>query len=928
MRPLFAIAIVLPLALAGPSFAADPGNDFFEKKVRPVLVAHCLKCHSADPRKRKGGLALDSRAAMLKGGATGPAIVPGKPEDSLLIKAVRHDGELQMPPKSKLPAAVIADLEKWISLGAPAPAGAEAAGGPNCWAYQPPRRQPVPAVKDGNWPCNDIDRFLLVQQEAKGLRPVPDADRVTLLRRAYFDLIGLPPAPEEVDAFVNDPAVDAWEKVIDRLLASPHFGERWGRHWLDVARYADSSGGGRSLLFKDAWRYRDYVIGAFNDDRPYDQFVREQVAGDLLPATSSAERRRQLTATAFLALGPTNYEGQDKDVLEMDVIDEQLDTLGRAFLGQTVGCARCHDHKFDPIPTRDYYALAGIFKSTKTLIHDNVSRWVDLPLPLPPAEEKVVADHERAVALLKEKVRLAKEAEKKSGRTTVAKGVVAPKDLPGLVLDDAQAKKVGEWTSSKAIGNYIGDGYLHDGNADKGKKTLTFVPEFSKAGRYEVRLAYTPSSNRATNVPVHILHLDGEFTGHVNEQDTPPVDGRFVSLGTFRFDRSGQWYVIVSNEGTNGHVIVDAVQFLPADGAETKKPDPKPTGAPDSSRLEEELKKLEAGAPVRPLAMGVTEAAKVGDTYVCVRGVLTNRGESVPRGFLQVATVGRAPVIAAGASGRRELADWLARADNPLTARVMVNRVWHHLFGAGLVRTVDLFGATGEPPSHPELLDHLALQFVRDGWSIKRLVRSMVLSRAYRMSSAPNQPEAPARAEIDPENRLLWQMNRKRLEAECLSDAMLAVSGRLDRTAGGPAMKKDTVSEIGYVFNDVRRSVYLPVFRNQLPELFEVFDFADPNLVTGRRNVSTVPTQALYLMNNPFVMGQAKAAARRALAVPGDDAARMTWAYRTALGRVPTEGERAVALRFVAGKEGAARQAAWERVYQALFACIDFRYVY
>jgi hypothetical protein len=487
---------------------------------------------------------------------------------------------------------------------------------------------------------------------------------------------------------------------------------------------------------------------------------------------------------------------------------------------------------------------------------------------------------------------------------------------------------VGEWTLSKYSGSYIGDGYLHDGNAGKGQKTLTFVPEFPAAGRYEVRLAYTPGTNRATKVPVHVLHLDGEFTGHVNEQETPPIDGRFVSLGTFRFDRSGQWYVLVSNEGTSGHVIVDAVQLLPADGAAAKKAESKPaakTAPPDSAALEAQLKKLEADGPQRPAAMGVVEAAKVGDTSICIRGNLNNRGDRVPRGFLRVATTGSMPAIPAQQSGRRELAEWLASADNPLTARVMVNRVWHHLFGAGLVRTVDVFGSTGEPPSHPELLDHLALQFVRDGWSVKRLVRSMVLSRAYRMSTS-GQSDARAR-DTDPDNRLLRQMNRKRLEAECLRDAMLVASGTLDRTAGGPTMKPGTASEVGYVFDDARRSVYLPVFRNRLPELFEVFDFADPNVVLGRRNVSTVAPQALFLMNNPFVMGQAREAARRALATPGDDAARLERAFRSALGRAPSPRERDLALRFVTGQEGAARQAAWEGVYHALFACIDFRYV-
>jgi cytochrome c553 len=943
---LIPAAIVLLLGAALPSArAADAGLDFFEKKVRPVLAEHCLKCHSVEGKKQRGGLALDSRAGLLKGGDSGPALVAGKPNDSLLVKAVRYSGELRMPPKGKLPETVIADLEQWVALGAPDPRdgsnpviakkGINIEEGRQFWAFQPPRRQALPAVKDAAWPRTDVDRFLRARLEARGLNPAGDADPRVLVRRLYFDLIGLPPTPEAVDAFVQSATHDpqsAIERVVDRLLASPHFGERWGRYWLDLARYAESSGGGRSLLFKDAWRYRDYVIDAFNRDKPYNRFLVEQLAGDLLPYATPEERAQQLLATAFLVLGPTNYERQDKDILETDVIDEQLDTIGRTVLGMTIGCARCHDHKFDPIPQKDYYALAGILRSTQTLIHDNVSRWVEQPLPMSPEEEAAWKKHEAATAALKEKIRIAKEAEKKSGKSAAARGVVAVKDLPGLVLDDQQAKKVGAWTLSKYSGSYIGDGYLHDGNTGKGEKTLTFVPDFPQAGRYEVRLAYTAGTNRATKVPVHILHLDGEFTGHVNMQQAPPIDGRFVSLGTFRFDTSGQWYVIISNEGTTGHVIVDAVQFLPEEMVRALKAEAKaspgknvPAPAPDSKKLEEELKKLSDSAP-RPMAMCVTEAAKIGDFYVCIRGNLHNRGEPVPRGFLQVLRPAhlREPAIPANESGRRQLAAWLAGADNPLTARVMVNRLWHHLFGAGIVRTVDTFGTTGEWPSHPELLDHLAIQFVQEGWSIKKLIRSLVLSRAYQLSAAAS-PEARA---ADAENRLFGRRSRRRLDAEVIRDAILAVSGRLDRTVGGPTWKPNTISEYGYVFDDTRRSVYTPVFRNRLVELFEVFDFADPNLVIGRRNISTVATQALYMLNSPFVMEQARHAARRALAGPErDDAARLERAYREALGRRPTAREKELALGFVCGKEGEARKKAWERVYQALFACIDFRYV-
>jgi hypothetical protein len=924
MRWLLPVSLVLAGLAFVPPAAADPGTDFFEKRIRPVFVEHCSKCHSTVAGKQKGGLNLDSRAGVLKGGDSGPALVPGKPDESLLVKAVRYADEgLRMPPKGKLPDAVVADLEKWVAMGAPDPRGTtppaaamkalDLAEGRKFWAFQSPRQHPVPAVKDAAWPRSDIDRFLLARLEAQGTKPAGDTDKATLLRRVAFDLIGLPPTPEQLDAFLADQSPEAFARVVDGLLASPHFGERWGRHWLDVARYAESSGGGRSLLFKDAWRYRDYVIDAFNRDKPFDRFVVEQVAGDLLPFATPQDRHDQLVATAFLVLGPTNYERQDKDVLEMDVIDEQLDTLGRAFLGMTIGCARCHDHKFDPIPTRDYYALAGIFKSTQVMIHDNVSRWVEMPLPMSPQEQAAVKAHDAAVAAVQTKLKQAR-----GGKGAVASGAVAPTALPGIVLDDTQAKRVGPWKHSTYSGTFVGSGYLYDERGMKGDKTLTFVPDFPEDGRYEVRLAYVPHSNRANKVPVTILHLDGETAVHVNQREAPPLDGRFVSLGTYRFDKNGPWFVLVSNDGTNGHISVDAVQFLPEAMVKEERRPAKPGKPGNAKRLEDELKRLQAKGPERPVAMAVKEA-KVEDCHVCIRGVTHNRGEEVPRGFLQVMMRDPMPTLPGKESGRRELAAWLVSPDNPLTARVMVNRVWHYLFGTGLVRTVDNFGTTGELPSHPELLDYLALQLVREGWSVKALVRSIVLSRAYQMRC-----DGPL---ADPENRLLARMNRHRLDAEAIRDAILAVSGRLDRTLGGPTMRKGTASEYGYQFDDVRRSVYTPVFRNRLLELFEAFDFADPNLVGGRRNVSTVATQALFLMNSPFVLEEARHAAKAALASPGPDEARVERAYRAALGRLPTARERELALACVGGASEEERVTAWERFYQALFACLDFRYV-
>jgi hypothetical protein len=764
----------------------------------------------------------------------------------------------------------------------------------------------------------NIDHLILARMAEQNLRPGPPADRATLLRRVSYDLVGLPPSPEEVDAFVNDPAPDAYEKVVDRLLASPRFGERWGRHWLDVARFAESLTL-RGFILKEAWRYRDYVIDAFNRDLPYDRFVREQIAGDLLEAPTLADRRRQLIASTFLQLGNTNLEEQDKKQLEMDVVDEQLDTIGKAFLAQTIGCARCHDHKFDPIPTRDYYALAGILKNARSLEHANVSKWLEVPLPVDSSRDAEVRKQEEAIAALQAKIKAEKDLTPK-GKASKAAGALAVADIAGVVVDDAKAEKVGEWKTSTYSGSYIGAGYVHDDAKGKGEKSLTFHPELS-SGTYEVRFAYAPGENRAENVPVTILSAEGEKILHVNEQEVPPIDGRYVSLGHYIFENN-QGYVIVSNEGTKGHVTADAVVFIPVDALEQNKPAAK--AAPNGERLkqlEEELRKLQETGPRREMVMAVREEKSIADLRIHIRGSVHTQGETVHRGVLEVATAGPAPAMPANESGRRQLADWIASRDNPLTSRVLVNRVWHWLFGAGLVRTTDNFGTTGEAPSHPELLDALALRFVADGWSVKALVRRIVLTDAYRRASG-RPPES------DPENRLLAVSNRRRLDAEGLRDTMLSVSGRLQLDAPeGPTYPVSLSSDYGFKGGSDRRSVYIPVFRNALAEIFEVFDFADASVTTGRRNTSTVAPQALFLLNNPFVLEQARDAAKRLMAetLP-DDRARVLRAWRRTLGRAPSAGEAAVALKGVAAA-GSPEQG-WASVFHALFASVEFRYVH
>jgi hypothetical protein len=942
------------LAMLAPTTRAEDakGLEFFEKKIRPVLAEHCYSCHSTASKKQRGGLLLDTREALLTGGDTGPALVPGDPAKSLIVQVLRYQGDLKMPPKSKLPENVVNDFATWVKMGAPDPRvggksttakNASVEEGRKFWSYQPVQKPAAPAVKDKAWGTCDIDAFILAPIEAKNAKPAPDASPRVLVRRLYFDLIGLPPRPEEINAFEKAAAKDlgaALAETVDRLLQSPEYGERWGRHWLDVARYAESLTL-RGFVLKEAWRYRDYVIDAFNEDVPFDRFVREQLAGDLLPASSPSERRRQMTAAGFLTLGNNNLEEQDKKLLRMDVVDEQLETVGRAFLGQTIGCARCHDHKFDPIPTADYYALAGIFRNTKTIdTSSNVAKWLEMALPPMPGQQVDTAKHDREVADLTKqiaalKASLGDSAAVKNAKVTKSGKSIDIKSLPGIVVDDTQAMKVGAWTASSFSGPFIGEGYLHDGNSGRGEKSLTFQAMLPHSGKYEVRFAYTSGTNRADKVEVMVASEEGEKTIYINQKQKPPIDEAFVSLGQYQFEKTGQCYVLVSNEGANGHVTADAVLFIPVkELAEVKPVKPssetpaleakaKAEAAAKLKKLEEQLKKLKDEQPGREMVMGIEDEKKIEDIRIHIRGSVANLGTPVKRGFLQVATVGPAPVVPANQSGRRELADWIASPHNPLTARIMVNRVWHWLMGDGIVRTVDNFGSTGERPSHPELLDYLASRFVEDGWSVKKLVRAIVLSRTYRQASGPVLAG-------DPENRLFAHANRRRLDAECIRDAMLAVSGQLNLERGGPGYKSAIASDYNYKHEGNRRSVYAPVFRNALPEIFDAFDFADPSVSTGRRSTTTVAPQALFMMNNPFVLQQAQASAKKLLADGKlTDAQRVARAYEAALGRPATDAERRLAELYFAdvGADSKERQDAWTRFMQNLFASIDFRFV-
>ena len=961
-----------------PKASPQAGMEFFENKIRPVLVEYCYDCHSGEPDPESASFVVDTRAGIREGGDSGNAVVPGNLKQSLILQALEHDPDFYaMPPDEKLPAAVIADFRKWIQMGAPDPRKGKATSKPvknselaidfdkerEFWSFRPLRQPQAPQVKQQDWPRNDIDRFILKRLEEKQLVPAAEADRRTLIRRVYFDLTGLPPTPAEIQKFVNDPSPQAYEHLIDRLLDSPHFGETWGRHWLDLARYADSNGLDINLTFYNAWRYRDYVIKAFNEDKPYDQFVREQIAGDLLPYENDTERTRNIIATGFLAMGAKMLSERDKEKLRMDVVDEQIDVTGRAFMGMTLGCARCHDHKFDPIPMTDYYALAGIFRSTET-VHGNrlnnqfVSGWMTRPLPIKPEHAAALEKYETELKKLETKLKEDSETLKKlQGGTSQQKQL---EGLAGVVVDDAQAQKTGAWKESVYSKNYLGVGYVHDMNEEQGKKTIRFTPDLPAVGRYEVRFAFPGSGGRADRVPVTIHSLQEMKTIYVDQTQPGAIDGLFVSLGEFEFAAGEAGYVEISNKGTSGYVVVDAVQFLPQFKLQKQKQAlvaQKPKHSADKAarlakvkalqagikELKVELKQLKENAPPpAPVALAVGEQPDPADYRIARRGNIHQLGDKVDRGFLTIATLKEAPEVSPRQSGRLELAEWLSKSQNPLTSRVMVNRIWKHLFGNGLVRSVDNFGHLGEQPTHPELLDHLAQRFVSEGWSIKTLIREIMVSSTYRMSSEFN----PAHYQKDPGNHLVWRMNRRRLSAESIRDAVLTISGKIDLSQGGSsvahypeqAISPNRNKKLEQNPSEFRRSVYLPIVRGNVPPSLTVFDFPAPEMLVGNRAVTTVPAQALFMMNSPFVVSQAEATAERLLKdEKQSDRERISEMYLACLGREAKANEQSEALKYIDSLIGtnlkenddkaAARQKAWAAYCQVLFASTEFRFL-
>lgn len=848
--------VVLAAALQCATSAAEPPSavssqfNYFEQHIRPLLIKHCYECHAG--KKQSGGLSLATRDGWQRGGDQGPAIMPGKPDDNLLIQAVcyRND-DLRMPPDDRLSAADVRALEEWVRMGAPDPREAVEVGPVEVnrsetldehWAFQPLANSKPPQVADASWSFGDTDRYVLARLEQKGWKPAADADRHTWLRRVTFDLTGLPPTPAEIDAFIEDRGEHAYELVVDRLLAIPAYGERWARPWLDLVGYADQIGSANNVPAEEAWRYRDYVIRSFNADKPFDQFIREQLAGDLLLAKSIEERQDQITATGFLVLGNVNIVESDKVAMRAELVGQQIEKTGKAFLGMTLQCARCHDHKFDPITLKDYYRLAGIFANAESTYQTNRGVWssltkVALPETLAEftAREAATREHARKVAVVR---RQQAEAEQLASQI------------------DSQI------AAAKRSGSVGGSGN-------------------------------TENSNSAAD---------------------------------------------------------QSVELLEKKRAETRE---------KLSSFQNQLWHLEYIHPAAPMAFAVKDSPEITDASIHIRGNPRVLGEAVPRGFIEVIAPGANVSMPADHSGRRELAEWLTGPAHHLVARVTVNRIWQKLFGRGLVASVDYFGVRGEKPTHPELLDHLSRQFVAEGWSQKRLLRQLVLSRTYRQRSEVDAADAPQLA-ADPENRMLWRMSPRRLEAEMLRDAALAVSGELVQAKGGPALATEFIENVGELdpksvnpisygwkrFRDnqrFERAIYLPIVRSseQLgpAESLNFFDFPQPAQYVGGRTTTAVASQALFLINGPLFK---EAAGRLAEKLNSDqtlqnDDARLVSLYRHVLNRPPTPNEQKDAREFLANaaatntsSASAAADAkkllvpAWQQLVHALLISSDF----
>jgi hypothetical protein len=1071
------------------------GEAFFESRVRPLFVAHCQECHTTGNAESE--LSLDSLQDLLQGGSRGPAVVPGNPAESLLVSAVKHGETLKMPPKTKLTPAQVSDLMQWIAMGCPWPnsapskvvARSAAALEPELtpeqrsfWAFQIPVRPEIPNLRQDEAPNGStvavtaIDAFIGAGLMQAGLRSSPPAEKAALLRRATFDLTGLPPSPQQIDEFLSDSSSDAFEKLVERLLATPQYGEKWARHWLDVARYADSNGLDENLAYANAFRYRDYVIASFNNDKPYDQFVREQIAGDLLAHDGNdAVRLERLVATGFLSLGAKMLAEDDPMKMQMDIIDEQVDTIGRTFMGLTLGCARCHDHKFDPVSTADYYGLAGIFKSSKTMENFKVvARWQELPL----ATQKEVDERNRQQELLaavQAKATAIVTSENNSLLTTAraqadsyllaACAIIQRESLltnavsqGALPKDQQNPQVIAIEAESFSRGNVLRDteGYGRGigvlVNQGEVPNFVEYDIDVKTSGLSQFELRYAAAESRPCRILINgrivsTTAADDVSGGWDAEQQKWFVEGLFplqAGKNLIRIERDGAFPHIDQIAFSPASADVQSTMFTPSVAEENLvaswvqqwryfllHPEKDFDGlfgawrnllqgrASDHEASEKQLELLGGAAPKLPAELAAIYQNRIADVVkqagqaadpatvtltdpvdealrkilfhperlwkltpelessysaaaraelvplradiaareaalpkfneamvvtdqtpenlkIHVRGSHLTLGAEVPRRVPRILAGDSGRVFSPSGSGRLELAQWLTDRQHPLTARVMVNRIWQWHFGAGLVRSPDNFGMLGETPTHPELLDWLAIEFMDRGWSLKEMHRLIMNSATYQMGT--NHPDPPTVK--DPENRLWWHFPRRRLNAEEVRDAILVAAGTLDPlmtgtmlTTANRAYVTSTASVHPDVYRSNRRSVYLPVVRSALYDVFQAFDFADPTSQSGLRQATTVAPQALFMMNSELVSKQTMEMADRLMRQEADDAGRVRSVWLSVLGRQPTAAEIENTIAYLDGFEqrlsGAVdgRKRAWQSLCRAVISTNEFLFL-
>jgi cytochrome c553 len=939
VRPFFTILSVVALSLGVGHAQTAAQLELFEKNARPVFAEKCQGCHNA--KLKSGGFDLSSPSAIKEAASMGIFGNAAEPEKSVIIKALSYDSQIKMPPQGKLPAETIAAVREWVAAGAPVPAVTPSAGDSlagtgvrpvalrgvitdadkNFWAFKP-LSQAAPPTPKQNWAgspaVNPIDQFILANLEKSGLKPAPQADKTTLLRRATFDLTGLPPTEKELQDFLADKSPKAFEKVVDRLLASPRYGERWGRHWLDVMRYADSTGSDEDHRYPHAWRYRDYVVQAFNDDMPYDQFVREQLAGDILAADpNSGVGYRGIVATGFLALGKKALAQKDLPLKRYDVVDDQIDVTAKAFLGLTVTCARCHDHKFDPIATKDYYQLAAIFASTLSYAGGETGDPIQTPLAAP-GEFEAFKKQWSAYNAIEKKVAgiidFDKDAKKYRdiGEPKIAVSMQAAyrvyakgEDLAAVAADaKLDEKQLARWVD-----------YLKDSK----RPELAKWQAATNANRKDVAAEYQEEFRRSA------YQYDQDLSWWKEAQGSFPNAGKIAGPRPRMNAGKDPFFVAVWQDG--GPLYRSRDEQMASLSPEKAK---------QAEALIAQAAEMEKTLPTKevPMACAVKEGQTM-DQKVFVRGDYHNLGDPVEHTVPAILRLSAPAPEVKTKSGRLELADWIVDPRNPLPSRVMANRIWQGHFGDGIVRTPDNYGRLGDRPSNPELLDYLARTFMENGWSIKKMNRLIMLSRTYQMSAAYDE----ATKAKDPENRMVSHFPRQRLSIEEIRDAYLAMGGDLDLTMGGtldPGVGTDGETSAGRISMNPektnRRSIYLPLRRSNLPTLYTLFDFGDATTPEGHRSPTTVATQALFVMNSPLVIREAKNVADAVLKQEKQDKRRVEEIYLRVLDRRPDANEVDRGLTYMTSFRREWNQideeTAWTSLTHALMASNEFIFVY